>query len=403
MSEETAKVELVGYDREGARLVTPVPPGEDPTRVEAQIRAGGGRVSFARLTRPDRARPRGVSAEDFARFNELLAATVRRGVPLLDGVRDLAREMRSGKFQKSLERVADGLERGQLLGDAFAPERADFPRLYGSLIEAGAAAGNLSNVLLALGRNIRTDAAFRRGVLEAFVYPILLFIVCCSFLTGFATYMLPRYREAARQVSMIMPSLTEIMTARTASGRLVLGLVGGAVLALVALWFLWLRKIELGRVIGEPIARRLPFFRRLYESAVWSSAADTLALLIRARVPAPVALRLVGPATGTNWLTKTFGRLAAATETGKALSTAAREDPDTPYPFVRAVDVGEVKGDLAAALTSLAEEYRSRSERQAELFVRYLPPALAVVFGVLVFLTALTVLGPYIEFWGAAW
>ncbi|MFH1604673.1 MAG: type II secretion system F family protein, partial [Pseudomonadota bacterium] len=390
-------------DSAGAPLVAAVPAGADPTDVEARVRAAGGRISFARMLRPDRARPRGVSAEDFARFNELLATSVQRGVPLLHGVRDLAREMRSEKFRRSLERVGESLERGASLREAFAPESSDFPRLYGSLIEAGAAAGNLSEVRLALSRNIRMDAVFRRGLIEAFVYPILLFILCCAFLSGFATFMLPRYEHVAHAVSMTMPKLTEIMTAQTASGKLVVALVGGTILVLAALWFFWVRMIRLGREVGEATGRRLPFFKRLYEAAVWSNAADTLALLIRARVPAPAALRLAGPATGTRWLTQAFGQLANEVETGKALATAAREDPEIPYRFVCAVDAGEAKGDLADAMARLAREYRFRSEQQANLFVRYLPPTLAVGFGVLVFLTALSVLGPYIKFWGAAW
>jgi len=401
--QEAAQVELLGHDRQGEPMVVAVPKGADPTRVEAEVRRAGGRISFARVTRPDRARPRGVSAEDFARFNELLAASVRRGVPLLHGVRELAREVGGVGFRRSLARVAEGLERGEPLRDAFAPERAGFPRLYGNLIEAGAAAGNLSAVLLALSRNIRTDAAFRRAVLEAFVYPVLLFILCCGFLSGFATMMLPRYHEAAEEVSMKMPKLTEIMTARTTSGQLILGLVGAVILGLVVLWVAWLRRIRPGRLLGAAVARRFPFSKALYEAALWSSAADTLALLVRARVPAPAALRLVGPATGTRWLTLAFDRIAEQVEAGKPLATAAREDPETPYHFVCALDAGEAKGDLAAAMTTLAEEYRSRAERQAGLFVRYLPPALAVAFGVLVFLTALSVLGPDIKFWGAAW
>ena len=215
--------------------------------------------------------------------------------------------------------------------------------------------------------------------------------------------MLPRYAMTARYIDMAMPKLTQIMTAQTASGRLILGLVGGTILGMVALWFFWLRKIQAGRMIGEVVARRVPVLRNMYEAAVWASAADTLALLFSARVPAPTALRLVGPATGTRWLTGAFSRLATAIEGGTLFSDAAREDADVPHPFARAVDVGEAKGDLASAMASLAGEYRDKSSRQAQVFVRYLPPTLAVVFGVLVLLTALTVLGPYIEFWGASW
>jgi type II secretory pathway component PulF len=141
----------------------------------------------------------------------------------------------------------------------------------------------------------------------------------------------------------------------------------------------------------------------LYEAALWSSAADTLALLLRAEVPAPVALRLVGPATGSRWLEQCLDRLATAAETGRALSVAGREDRESPLRFNYALDFGERRGDLAAAMSDLAERYRYEARRRAQLIVRYLPPAFAVAFGVIVLLIALGVLGPYVQFWGAAW
>jgi len=400
--EEKTQVELVGFGRDGERIAVPVPEGADPTQVEARVREGGGRILSRRITRPERRRPPGISAEDFSRFNEMLASAVRREVPLMDGVRDLARAMGRSTFRASTERAAAALARGEGVETAFAPEASGFPRLYGNLLAAGQAAGNLSEVLLALSRNIRVDAAFRRGVLEACVYPALLFVLCCGFLSGFALQILPRYDAIANELSMTMPWVTRIVTAQTGSGRMILFLILVPIAAAVVIWR-GLAGTASGRHVREAMARRVPLFRSLYEAAVWSNAADTLALLLTARVPMPTALRVVGPATGTLWAGGALERLAAEVETGKSLGTAGRQVADIPRPFLHALDTAEVQGDPVAAMEALAERYRDNSERRAELLVRYLPPALAVVFGALVFVVALTVLGPYIKFWGAAW
>jgi type II secretory pathway component PulF len=128
-----------------------------------------------------------------------------------------------------------------------------------------------------------------------------------------------------------------------------------------------------------------------------------LALLVRAEVPAPAALRLVGPATGSRWLCGTLDRLADAAGKGRPLSGAGREDRDVPARFNYALDIGERRGDLATAMSDLAERYRSEARRRAQLLVRYLPPAFALLFGVIVFLLAVGILGPYFKFWGGSW
>ena len=74
-----ASVELIGYDRAEKPLAVPVPPGSSVVQVEEAVRAAGGRILRSRLRPTDRAHPAGVSAEDFARFNEMLASAVRRG------------------------------------------------------------------------------------------------------------------------------------------------------------------------------------------------------------------------------------------------------------------------------------------------------------------------------------
>ena len=84
-------------------------------------------------------------------------------------------------------------------------------------------------------------------------------------------------------------------------------------------------------------------------------------------------------------------------------ASAARNSADVPLHFTRACDAGEIGGDLAEALEALGREYRTRAERHAHLFLHYLPPGLALAFGVLVLFVALTALWPYIKFWGGAW
>jgi len=390
--EEAPRRELVGYDRDGKEVVAALPPDTDIPQVEERLRAAGGRLTAVLLTGPKRARPAGVSAEDFARFNELLGSAVRRGVPMTAGIKSLAREFGRGRFQTSLANVEQALARGVPLRQAFAPERSGFPALYGWMMEAGAASGRLSTILLALSRNIRTDAAFRRGIVEACVYPVILLFACCGLLAGFAAGILPRYQDIAPRISVAIPWLTRLISTSDMT-RQIFMLAAFLIIAALLLLFLG----------TEPMMRRLPFFRSFYEAALWSSAADMFALLVRAEVPAPTALRLVGPATGSRWLCDTLDRLAEAAEKGRPLSVAGREDHDVPTRFNYALDIGERRGDLATAMSDLAERYCYEARRRSQLLVRYLPPAFAVVFGIIVFLLALGVLGPYFKFWGGSW
>lgn len=398
------EVELVGYDREGKPLAVAVPPTTNAIEVEEEVRSAGGRILGSRVIRLDRSRPVGISAEDFARFNELLSTSVCRGVPMVEGVRKLADDMSKdqSRFRKSLDVVQARLARGATLREAFDPEATGFPALYGRLIEAGAAAGDLAGVLLTFSRNVRINALFRRGILEACVYPLLLLVVCMLFLSGFGVMLASRIEPVADALSMQLPIVTETMVAQNLLGAAVWTVLI-LTLGVAAVLLIWSGLSRAGRLFVERLLMRIPVYGEMYDAAQWSNAADMLALLLRARVPLPTALRLVGPATGAVRLAEGFERMAADVERGQPLSEAARSDRVVPARFARAADAGEVGGNLSEAMSALAQDYRRRTERKADHVVRYLPAVLALIFGVLILLVALTVFVPVLKFWGAAW
>ena len=111
--QEGVDVELIGYDRTGAPMTVAASDAADAVASEEKVRKAGGRVSFARRAAPDRLKPPGISAEDFARFNELLASAIQRGVPLLEGVRELSRGAGQRRFRQALTLAASALERGE--------------------------------------------------------------------------------------------------------------------------------------------------------------------------------------------------------------------------------------------------------------------------------------------------
>ena len=394
-------VELTGYDAQGKPLSASVPANTDPTAVQDNILHKGGRVLSSHWTAGDRVSPKGISLLEFARFNEMLATAVGRGIPMPTGVQKLALTFRSGVFRTSLKHVNERLEQGRPLKESFDPERAKFPRLYGALLDAGTAAGNLPQVLLGLSRNIRIDVEFRRAVLQACIYPWFLIIVALSILAVLMPQLLPLYAPLSSKLSVSLPWLLDAAKGGAPGVRLlVLVLIIVGVLAV--LWAALMR-YRIGRPLTELAARRLPFFNTLYLATAWSSFADTLALLLRSKVPMPLALRLAGPATGADWLASVSEQLAVNVESGRSLSSAASGVKGLPSRIIHAFETGESERDPAKALQATAERYRREADHRVRNIVRYLPPALSVVLGLMVLSVAVLTLGPFIRMLGGAW
>src|ERR1043165_6288520 len=96
-------------------------------------------------------RPKPLRGEDFSIFNQQLAQLTAAGLPVEHGLRLIAQDMRSGRLAETIRQVAEELERGTPMGEAFEKYHTHFPPLYGKLVEAGVRSNNLPAMLLNLG------------------------------------------------------------------------------------------------------------------------------------------------------------------------------------------------------------------------------------------------------------
>src|SRR4051812_38348361 len=79
-------------------------------------------------------KPKALRGEDFLAFNQQLTHLTKAGLPVEQGLRLMAEDMRGGRLAATVNEVADELERGRPLGEAFEAHRGRFPDLYGRLI-----------------------------------------------------------------------------------------------------------------------------------------------------------------------------------------------------------------------------------------------------------------------------
>ena len=109
--------------------------------------------------------------DEFAFFNQQLAAMLREGVPLEGALRQLCANMRHGELRAELERLEADLKNGTPLKEALAARK--LPEFYTQMIQVGVQSNDLPGVLLMLADYYqRVDSTWTRlkGLL---VYPFI--------------------------------------------------------------------------------------------------------------------------------------------------------------------------------------------------------------------------------------
>jgi type II secretory pathway component PulF len=382
-----------------------------PVRVEsAGPDADAGLAAADGLPRHPHSRPgRALRGDDFIAFNQQLAHLAKAGLPIESGLRLIAREMRSGRLAQTLKSVADELDRGVPLGEAFTKHRGQFPSLYGRLLDAGVASGDLAGVLLGFGAHLQMLQRLRSALWRSVSYPLAVLAALAVVLLFLGHYVIPRFGDLYagftgtpvynrftgnfQSLVLELPVPTKVLFAASQAVPWVAALLLAAIVLGPVAWQV-LRLRGWDRHVVDVVALRLPLIGRPIRLNLVARWCDALRIGVRAGLPLPKAIALTGDAIRSPRLRLDGGILITRLEKGRSLSSLGNDlsRPENrseklailPATVPVALELASGHNDLAATLSSLTELY----ERQAELRVNSVP---AVLTPLLVIVVACTI------------
>src|SRR5882724_10612570 len=128
--------------------------------------------------------------DEFAFFNQQLAAMLRDGIPLEGALRRLCEEMRRGKLRDELQTLEADLAKGTPMADALAPRQ--LPELYKRMILVGVKSGDLPGALTMLADYFQRQNNLWSRLTGLMVYPLI--VLFASFLLScFLAYILGHF------------------------------------------------------------------------------------------------------------------------------------------------------------------------------------------------------------------
>src|ERR1035438_3192753 len=224
-----------------------------------------------------------MKLDEFAFFNQQLAAMLRDGIPLEGALRRLCQEMRRGKLRDELQTLEADLAKGTPMADALPPRQ--LPELYKRMILVGVKSGDLPGALTMLADYFRRQDNVWTRLKSMMVYPLIVMFLAFIISTVLAFLW----------TCVIGPSMQGVF------GGMGINMPGATVFAFQTLHTIWVFPVVLGilfllvaSIVFLPVLRgkflwRLPAFK---EASV-SRIAASLTLLLKNGVNLPDAIGLV--------------------------------------------------------------------------------------------------------------
>ena len=330
-----------------------------------------------------------MNYDEFAFFNQQLAAMLRDGIPLEGALSRLCADMRRGALRSELERLEADLAKGRPIGEALAERR--LPDLYKRLIVVGAKSNDMPGALTLLADYYQNQHNLWTRLKGLMVYPtivvVIAFIVSLIFYYAWTHYLASAWDSfvfgimdgaqlpAATRASM--PLLHNLWIFPTFFGLLAFIVI--AVLSVPAL--------------RQAISWRMPAFRE----ARLANTASTIGLLLKGGFPLPDTFGLVGELEGNSKTRAELHRWTQNLSSGMTkFSQIAGGGKVFPPLFVWLVSsAGE---DMSAGFRQAADIYRNRAVHRSEILLFAALPLSVLVLGFIIFTQGWLILSSFLVF-----
>jgi len=338
-----------------------------------------------------------IGRNEFVLFNQQLASITKAGIPLERGLRELAGDIQSRSMRKLVNAIADELEAGVSIEQAFEKRQKHFPPLYGRILKAGVETGRLSEMLTSLNRHLEMANQTRRIIFEAMTYPAVILVLAAIILTGVFTFIIPQFESVLEEMTegSQLPGITRVFLGMSQNVVPFWTVVGFVIAAIVALYAM-LSASASGRRIKESLLLQIPVIGRVYHSSVLSRMAEGMAIMVAAGSDMPVSLRLSSGATGSEKLMLENEVLAEQIEQGANILEAGQFCRMIPRLFLYSIQLGTQRNELQDNLYSLGQMYTEQARCGQARLQAVLLPIMLIGVGCFIAMTILAMFLPMI-------
>lgn len=368
----------------------------------ASLRQANLELIEAQLTssRPRRPLFSSLTRDDLIHFTFSLSELLKAGVPLVDGLRDMAATGPNPRLNNLLHSVIHDLEGGLTPSQALAAHPAFFDPIYVALIAAGEASGRLPETLDHAHAALEWHDQIRQRLHSLLIYPALVALVVGGSALFLITYLLPRVQTLSLQLGQKLPYSTEWL--QTLSHHLARhGLILAIAFAILTLFLTMFYHHHAGfRQRLHALLLRLPLFGTALQKMELARFSGTLSILHRSGLPALEALEQATPVIANLHLRHAIEQVRQQIAEGHGFGLSFQQAELFPPLVVRMMQLGEQTGRFENALDNIRRYYERDIKTSVDRLLASIEPLMTLILGGLLIGLLLTVFGPIYDLIG---
>jgi type II secretory pathway component PulF len=320
-----------------------------------------------------------VSIQEIEYLTAELSLLLNSGVTIDRALGIIRRNSTSAPQAKLVAQLHDAVRRGESLSDALGEHQAVFNPLYLNLISLGEASGTLPTIFSRLAEDMKFQSELKRKVIQALIYPGVIFSVCLLCILFVFNYIVPQMQslfdglpELPFYTAVLLGVSNWIVSYQWILLAMVLAIGVGIYMA---------RKSPSSAAAIDAFIARVPGFSGMITRVERIRFNTAITLMLESGILIDRCLEMAVGSIKNRELKQGLTSAKDRVKKGATLSIALRSSPVFDDFSMSLIEVGEESGELAPVFGEISARARREFESAVDRMTSLLEPALILVMG----------------------
>ena len=338
-----------------------------------------------------------MNAKELNFFLTQLSTYVKSGIPLLDSMEILSRQVKSKNTQMLYRKIVFELSRGVTFSNCLEKQGKVFPKMLINMLKTSEMTGDLTGVLDDMAAYYKRQDSNRKQIINAMTYPSVLMVFAVAVLTFVITYVVPQFTSMYESAGSKLPGITvaimNISHFITTNWLYIL-----LIIAAIAITFALLYKSSKGvKYATQFVIMHIPVVKDIVKDNQLVTFTSTFAALIRHDVFITDSMEILSKVTDNEIYKDIIDSAITNLSKGNGVSIAFKGHwafPETAYEMLV---TGEKTGKLGEMMEHVSEFYQEEQTNIVTRLKSLIEPVMIVMLAVLVGVILLAVVVPMFD------
>lgn len=335
-----------------------------------------------------------IKASEIIETFENLHLIVKSGVPIVTGLRDISSSLQNKKFKAILKSIADDINSGDSISNAFMKHENIFGKVITTLIRVGEETGNLDRVLKDASEYLSKVEDLKSKIKQAMIYPTFTFVVVLGSMIFWLVYVLPKMLEAFQGFGIELPLITRIIivVSNFIKSYLLLIIIL-IIIGIIVLRILRLKNKKI-KLETDKLLLKIPVIGILVTYFNFAFITEYLKLMIGSGVTISRSLEILKDTLNNEFFRVNLEKIINSLSSGKSLSESFKDVNLFSPMIIRMLNIGENTGSLEEQLEYISGYYYKKLDYVSQNISKLIEPILLTVVGIFMLIIILGLIGP---------